>query len=79
MFVTERTKESRTFRFGDSTAGDVINYADENQHDSFGSLTRIIGRLGERVTRKATNNVMNSMGKQFVISESIGAATEHCC
>jgi hypothetical protein len=29
MFVTEQTKESRKFRFSESTAGDIINYADE--------------------------------------------------
>ncbi|MFT5759430.1 MAG: RHH-type proline utilization regulon transcriptional repressor/proline dehydrogenase [Alteromonadaceae bacterium] len=56
--------------------GSMVNYADKRKHDSFGLLKRTIGRLGEPVIRKSMNFAMKIMGKQFVMGETIEAATE---
>ncbi|NQZ86855.1 MAG: bifunctional proline dehydrogenase/L-glutamate gamma-semialdehyde dehydrogenase PutA [Colwellia sp.] len=56
--------------------GSMVNYADNRQQDSFGLLKRTIGRLGEPVIRKSMNYAMKIMGKQFVMGETIVAATE---
>ncbi|MFT5297318.1 MAG: RHH-type proline utilization regulon transcriptional repressor/proline dehydrogenase [Colwellia sp.] len=55
--------------------GSMVNYADNRKHDSFGLLKRTIGRLGEPVIRKSMNYAMKIMGKQFVMGETIVAAT----
>ncbi|PCK01946.1 MAG: trifunctional transcriptional regulator/proline dehydrogenase/L-glutamate gamma-semialdehyde dehydrogenase [Alteromonadaceae bacterium] len=55
--------------------GAVVNYADKSQKYSFGLLKKTIGRLGEPVIRKSMNYAMKIMGDQFVIGETIGAAT----
>ncbi|MGK0529610.1 MAG: RHH-type proline utilization regulon transcriptional repressor/proline dehydrogenase [Alteromonadales bacterium] len=57
--------------------GTVVDYADEREKDSFGLLKKIIGRFGEPVIRKAMNYAMQIMGKQFVMGETIHAATKH--
>ncbi|GAA5134408.1 bifunctional proline dehydrogenase/L-glutamate gamma-semialdehyde dehydrogenase PutA [Thalassotalea piscium] len=56
--------------------GSMVNYADKRKQDSFGLLKKTIGRLGEPVIRKSMNYAMKIMGKQFVMGETIAAATE---
>ena len=56
--------------------GSMVDYADKRKQDSFGLLKRTIGRLGEPVIRKSMNYAMKVMGKQFVMGETIVAATE---
>jgi RHH-type proline utilization regulon transcriptional repressor/proline dehydrogenase/delta 1-pyrroline-5-carboxylate dehydrogenase len=56
--------------------GSMVNYADKRKQDSFGLLKKTIGRLGEPVIRKSMNYAMKIMGKQFVMGETITAATE---
>jgi RHH-type proline utilization regulon transcriptional repressor/proline dehydrogenase/delta 1-pyrroline-5-carboxylate dehydrogenase len=56
--------------------GSMVNYADKRKQDSFGLLKKTIGRLGEPVIRKSMNYAMKIMGKQFVMGETIIAATE---
>ncbi|WP_085297391.1 bifunctional proline dehydrogenase/L-glutamate gamma-semialdehyde dehydrogenase PutA [Cognaticolwellia mytili] len=56
--------------------GSMVNYADNRKQDSFGLLKRTIGRLGEPVIRKSMNYAMKIMGQQFVMGETITAATE---
>ncbi|MFT6903199.1 MAG: RHH-type proline utilization regulon transcriptional repressor/proline dehydrogenase [Colwellia sp.] len=56
--------------------GSMVNYADKRKKDSFGVLKKVIGRLGEPVIRKSMNYAMKIMGKQFVMGETIKAATE---
>lgn len=56
--------------------GAMVNYSDKRKKDSFGLLKKTIGRLGEPVIRKSMNYAMKIMGKQFVMGETITAATE---
>jgi RHH-type proline utilization regulon transcriptional repressor/proline dehydrogenase/delta 1-pyrroline-5-carboxylate dehydrogenase len=56
--------------------GSMVNYADKRKKDSFGLLKKTIGRLGEPIIRKSMNFAMKIMGKQFVMGETIKAATE---
>ncbi|MGB1263356.1 MAG: bifunctional proline dehydrogenase/L-glutamate gamma-semialdehyde dehydrogenase PutA [Cognaticolwellia sp.] len=56
--------------------GTMVNYADKRKQDSLGLLKKTIGRLGEPVIRKSMNYAMKIMGKQFVMGETITAATE---
>jgi RHH-type transcriptional regulator, proline utilization regulon repressor / proline dehydrogenase / delta 1-pyrroline-5-carboxylate dehydrogenase len=56
--------------------GSMVNYADNRNKDKFGLLKKTIGRLGEPVIRKSMNFAMKIMGKQFVMGETIEAATE---
>jgi len=56
--------------------GSMVDYADKRKKDSFGLLKKTIGRLGEPVIRKSMNYAMKIMGKQFVMGETITAATE---
>lgn len=56
--------------------GSMVNFADKRKQDSFGLLKRTVGRLGEPVIRTAMNFAMKIMGKQFVMGETIAAATE---
>ena len=56
--------------------GTMVNYADKRKQESFGLLKKTIGRLGEPVIRKSMNYAMKIMGKQFVMGETITAATE---
>lgn len=56
--------------------GAMVNYADKRQQDSFGLLKKTIGRLGEPVIRKSMNYAMKIMGNQFVMGETIEAATK---
>ncbi|MEW6981416.1 bifunctional proline dehydrogenase/L-glutamate gamma-semialdehyde dehydrogenase PutA [Colwelliaceae bacterium 6471] len=56
--------------------GSMVNYADKRKQDSMGILKKTIGRLGEPVIRKSMNFAMKIMGKQFVMGETIEAATE---
>lgn len=56
--------------------GSMVNYADKRKKDSLGLLKKTIGRLGEPVIRKSMNFAMKIMGKQFVMGETISAATE---
>ena len=55
--------------------GSMVDYADKRKQDSFSLLKRTIGRLGEPVIRKSMNFAMKIMGKQFVMGETIVAAT----
>ena len=57
-------------------SGSMVDYADNRKKDSFGLLKKTIGRLGEPVIRKSMNYAMKIMGKQFVMGETITAATE---
>lgn len=56
--------------------GSMVSYADKRQQDKFGLLKNTIGRLGEPVIRMSMNYAMKIMGKQFVMGETIKAATE---
>lgn len=56
--------------------GAIVNYSDRRKKDSFGLLKKLIGRLGEPIIRKSMNFAMKIMGDQFVMGESIAAATE---
>ena len=56
--------------------GSMVDYADKRKENRFGLLKRTIGRLGEPVIRKSMNYAMKIMGKQFVMGETITAATE---
>lgn len=56
--------------------GAMVNYADKCKGDSFGLLKKTIGRLGEPVIRQAMIYAMKIMGDQFVMGETIKAATE---
>ena len=51
--------------------GSMVNYADKRQKENFGTLKKLLGRLGEPVIRKAMNIAMKIMGKQFVMGENI--------
>ena len=56
--------------------GSMVGYADHRNQNKFGLLKKTIGRLGEPVIRKSMNFAMKIMGKQFVMGETIEAATE---
>ena len=56
--------------------GSMVDFADKRKKDHFGLLKKIVGRLGEPVIRKAMNYAMKVMGKQFVMGETIHAATD---
>jgi len=56
--------------------GNMVNYSDTTHEARFGLLKKTIGRLGEPVIRKSMNFAMKIMGKQFVMGETIEAATE---
>ncbi len=56
--------------------GSMVKYSDANQKHNFGVLKRTLGKVGEPVIRKAMNIAMKIMGKQFVMGETIEAATE---
>jgi RHH-type proline utilization regulon transcriptional repressor/proline dehydrogenase/delta 1-pyrroline-5-carboxylate dehydrogenase len=56
--------------------GSMVGYADKRKKDHFGLLKKTIGRLGEPVIRKSMNYAMKVMGKQFVMGETIEAATQ---
>jgi len=56
--------------------GSMVEYADKRKKDHFGLLKKTVGRLGEPVIRKSMNFAMKIMGKQFVMGETITAATE---
>ena len=56
--------------------GSMVDYADKRKQDNMGLLKKIVGRLGEPVIRKSMNFAMKIMGQQFVMGETITAATE---
>lgn len=56
--------------------GSMVNYADKRKQAHFGLLKRTLGRLGEPVIRKSMNYAMKIMGNQFVMGETIDAATK---
>jgi len=56
--------------------GNMVNYADKRQTESFGLLKRTLGRLGEPVIRRSMNIAIKIMGKQFVMGETIVDAVE---
>ncbi|NQY63721.1 MAG: bifunctional proline dehydrogenase/L-glutamate gamma-semialdehyde dehydrogenase PutA [Alteromonadaceae bacterium] len=56
--------------------GSMVSYTDDRTKDRFGLLKKTVGRLGEPVIRKSMNFAMKIMGKQFVMGETIQAATE---
>ena len=55
--------------------GSMVNYSDKRNKEQLGLLKKIIGRLGEPVIRKSMNFAMKVMGQQFVMGETIKAAT----
>ncbi|WP_114327480.1 bifunctional proline dehydrogenase/L-glutamate gamma-semialdehyde dehydrogenase PutA [Candidatus Colwellia aromaticivorans] len=55
--------------------GSMVDYADKRKQDRFGLLKKTLGRLGEPVIRKSMNYAMKIMGEQFVMGETIDAAT----
>ena len=56
--------------------GTMVDYADKRKQDSLGLLKKTLGRLGEPVIRKSMNYAMKIMGMQFVMGETIVAATK---
>jgi RHH-type proline utilization regulon transcriptional repressor/proline dehydrogenase/delta 1-pyrroline-5-carboxylate dehydrogenase len=56
--------------------GSMVKYSDSNLKHDFGLVKRTLGKVSEPVIRKAMNVAMKIMGKQFVMGESIEAATE---
>lgn len=56
--------------------GSMVDYSDKRKQDSLGLLKKTLGRLGEPVIRKSMNLAMKIMGKQFVMGETITAATK---
>jgi RHH-type proline utilization regulon transcriptional repressor/proline dehydrogenase/delta 1-pyrroline-5-carboxylate dehydrogenase len=56
--------------------GSMVNYADHRQKENFGTLKKLVGRLGEPVIRRAMNIAMKIMGKQFVMGETIKDAVK---
>ena len=56
--------------------GSMVDYADKRKKEQFGLLKKTVGRLGEPVIRKSMNYAMKIMGKQFVMGETIQAATD---
>ncbi|PKG37579.1 bifunctional proline dehydrogenase/L-glutamate gamma-semialdehyde dehydrogenase PutA [Psychromonas sp. Urea-02u-13] len=56
--------------------GSMVSYTDKRKKDQFGLLKKTVGRLGEPVIRKSMNYAMKIMGQQFVMGETIKAATE---
>ena len=56
--------------------GTVVDFTNKRKKDHFGLLKKTVGRLGEPVIRKSMNYAMKVMGKQFVMGETIKAATE---
>jgi len=56
--------------------GSLVDYADKRKKEQFGLLKNIVGRLGEPVIRKSMNYAMKIMGNQFVMGETIEAATK---
>jgi RHH-type proline utilization regulon transcriptional repressor/proline dehydrogenase/delta 1-pyrroline-5-carboxylate dehydrogenase len=56
--------------------GSMVKYSDNNLKKDFGVVKRTLGKVSEPVIRKAMNIAMKIMGKQFVMGETIEAATE---
>ena len=56
--------------------GSMVKYSDSNLKKDFGVVKRTLGKVSEPVIRKAMNVAMKIMGKQFVMGETIEAATE---
>ncbi|MBU2918754.1 bifunctional proline dehydrogenase/L-glutamate gamma-semialdehyde dehydrogenase PutA [Psychrosphaera sp. F3M07] len=56
--------------------GSMVKYSDTNLKHDFGLVKRTLGKVSEPVIRKAMNVAMKIMGKQFVMGETIEAATE---
>ncbi|PKF63532.1 trifunctional transcriptional regulator/proline dehydrogenase/L-glutamate gamma-semialdehyde dehydrogenase [Psychromonas sp. psych-6C06] len=56
--------------------GSMVSYADKRNQGQMGLLKKTVGRLGEPVIRKSMNYAMKVMGQQFVMGETIQAATE---
>lgn len=56
--------------------GVMVNYADKRHQASFGLLKKTIGRLGEPVIRESMNYAIKIMGNQFVMGQTIEAATQ---
>jgi len=54
--------------------GKLVNYRKENQKNQFGTLKKMVGRLGEPVIRKAVRQSMELMGSQFVMGVTIDKA-----
>lgn len=56
--------------------GTMAGYSDQGNKDNLGLLKKTLGRLGEPVIRKSMNIAMKIMGMQFVMGETIVAATQ---
>lgn len=54
--------------------GKVVNYRDKKKVNQFGSLKRVVGRLGEPTIRKAVKRAMELLGAQFVMGINIKKA-----
>jgi RHH-type proline utilization regulon transcriptional repressor/proline dehydrogenase/delta 1-pyrroline-5-carboxylate dehydrogenase len=54
--------------------GKLVNYRKENQKNQYGTMKKMVGRLGEPVIRKAVRQSMELMGSQFVMGVNIQKA-----
>ncbi|MFT6733476.1 MAG: RHH-type proline utilization regulon transcriptional repressor/proline dehydrogenase [Polaribacter sp.] len=54
--------------------GKLVNYRKENKKDQFGTMKKMVGRLGEPVIRTAVRRSMELMGSQFVMGVTINKA-----
>lgn len=54
--------------------GKLVNYRKEEYKNQFGTLKKMVGRLGEPVIRKAVRQSMELMGSQFVMGVTIQKA-----
>ena len=54
--------------------GKLVNYRQENKKDQFGTMKKMVGRLGEPVIRTAVRRSMELMGSQFVMGVTINKA-----
>ena len=55
--------------------GKVVSFKDEDKQEKIGLLKKAVNRLGEPVIRSAVTQAMRIMGGQFVMGQTIKAAT----
>ena len=56
--------------------GTVVGFNDDDKEEKIGMLKKTVNRLGEPVIRAAVTQAMRIMGGQFVMGQTIEAATE---
>ncbi len=54
--------------------GKLVSYRKESNQDQFGTMKKMVGRLGEPIIRKAVRQSMELMGSQFVMGVTIAKA-----